>query len=72
MSPTGREIARWLNYLSKTAGKYRKARTQEMQPCSREKLLTNVPKSWPSNHTRVLAFLLARDAGCGTNWGTKL
>ena len=67
-----REIAAYLSTLNRTQARYRRARVQEFT-CEPLNVMLSVPKWWPSNHSRVLAYYLAC-AALGTNkpWGDSL
>ena len=63
-------IARYLGALNATSRKYRRSKAQEFTAQARNVLIA--APGWPSNHSRVLAYMLARDAGCGRAWGSEL
>jgi hypothetical protein len=67
-----RSIAAYLGLLNRTRAKYRHAVAQEWNADSRNVTLA-VPDDWPSNHTRVLAYMLATVAlGTRAHWGNTL
>jgi hypothetical protein len=72
LTPEHEAIARYLSTLNRTAIRYRRARVQEFTARPRNLILA-VPSGWPSNHTRVLAYMLATVAlGTRAPWGNEL
>ena len=66
------EIARYLDTLNRTTIRYRRARIEEFT-CEPRNVTLAVNHGWPSNHSRVLAYMLATVAlGSNKAWGPTL
>lgn len=71
MKPEHKAIARYLQNLNATAARYRRARVEEFTARPLNANLPNVT-GWPSNHTRVLAYMLASASIGRAAWGGTL